>query len=135
MTKTINTYEEYLEEMKVQISSLMEKLYQYKEEPGNKGSAIKECSELASLVIDLGSVSDKLRPYFNINIPPQHGLIDEWLKNINIEKLQLVFCVAMLRYTYAISKGLKNWIEFRDKVAIKLDNEGKDSKKILKGLL
>lgn len=31
MTKTINTYEEYVAEMKLQISDLMEKLYQYNE--------------------------------------------------------------------------------------------------------
>lgn len=127
------SYEQYVTDMKKQIDTVMVKLYQF--EKNDKNSGVRECYEIAKIVMGLGSVSDKLRPYLHNNIPPQHTIINEWLSHIQIEKLDSVFLVALLRYTGVIKHGINNWVDFRNKVVEKLENEGKDSKKILVGLL
>lgn len=135
MNKEIKTYEEYVTYIKVRINEVMEKLYQFSQKENESGSGLIECSALAKLIMELGTISETLRPYTNNNIPTQHKLIDEWIEIIDIEKLDCLFLVSFLRYTFVARNGLKNWIDLRDKVAIKLDLSGKESKKILKGLL
>lgn len=85
--------------------------------------------------MNLGSVGDSLRGVFKNNIPVQDKLIDQWLGELNVERLDVLFLVAFLRYTFVARKSLTNWIPLRDKTAIKIDPiEGKESKKILIGL-
>lgn len=133
MNEEIKTYEEYVTYIKSRINEVMEILYKF--EPSEKNNGIFECSLLAEIIMDLGTISEKLRPYTNNNIPTQHKLIDEWIEIIDIEKLNSLFLVGFLRYTFVAKNSLKNWIDLRDKVAIKLDLSGKESKKILRGLL
>lgn len=129
----ITTYEDYMIEMKKQIDIVMEKLYVFEKSENNSG--VRECYEIAKIILNLGSVSDNLRPYLHNNIPPQHTIINDWLLNIDVEKLNTIFSVALLRYTGVIRQKIDSWVEFRDKVSLKLEKEGKDSKKILVGLL
>lgn len=129
----ITSYQEYVSEMKRQIDMVMEKLYAFEKTEQNSG--VKECYEIAKIIMNLGSVSDKLRPYLHNNIPPQHSIINEWLLNIDVEKLNTIFSVALLRYTGVIKSNIEYWIDFRDKVSVKLEQDGKDSKRILVGLL
>lgn len=133
MTKEINTYEEYVEEMTSQINELTNKLYSFKKTETDSGRNL--CTELAGLTMNLGSVGDSLRGVFKNNIPVQDKLLDQWLGELDVQRLDVLFLVAFLRYTFVARKSLTNWIPLRDKTAIKIDSiEGKESKKILIGL-
>lgn len=133
MNDEIKTYQEYVTYIKGRINEVMEKLYQFSYKENQNGMV--ECRDLAKLIMELGTIDETLRFYTNNNIPTQHKLIEEWIEIIDIEKLDCLFLVSFLRYTFIAKKGLKNWIELRDKIAIKLDLSGKESKKILRGLL
>lgn len=132
MTQNKIAYEKYVEDIKLEISTVMENLYKFEKSESNAG--VKECYQMVKIVMKLGSVSDRLRPYLKNNIPAQHILIDQWIKSIDVERLDTVLLVAMLRYTAPVSKNLTQWTEFRDKIVVKLNNQGKDSNQILLGL-
>lgn len=135
MTKnitTLETYEQYVQEMKLKISDLTEKLYEFKKTENNSG--MSECSQLANLVMNLGSVSNALRGVLNNHIPIQYELLDEWLGNIDVNRLEPLFLTGLIRYSSVAKDGLKNWIPLRDKIAVRTESMGLDSKKILVGL-
>jgi hypothetical protein len=132
MIKEIDIYNEYIEKMRLQINQVMEKLYIFKKEDNNTG--MNECSDLAQLVMRLGTVSEKLRPYTNNRTPIQYQLIDDWIDIIDVKKLDCLFLTAFLRYTFVAKNGLKNWSKLRDETAIKIDSIGKNSKSLLRGL-
>lgn len=135
MTKnitTLETYEQYVQEMKLKISDLTEKLYEFKKTENNSG--MSECSQLANLVMNLGSVSNALRGVLNNHIPIQYELLDEWLGNIDVNRLEPLFLTGLIRYSSVAKDGLKNWIPLRDKIAVRAESMGLDSKKILVGL-
>jgi hypothetical protein len=58
-------------------------------------------------------------------------IVDEYLKNLELDKLSELAKVAMVRFSYcAWARGeLKEWIAARDRIAATLDNPS-----VLKGL-
>lgn len=131
-TNKIHTYEQYVEEMKLQIAQLTQRLYDFKKNDINKGMA--ECVDLSEMIFALGAVSKNLRSVFNNHIPTQYDLIDSWLGSLDVDKLEILFLVSFLRSTVVAREGLNNWMPLRDKIAVKLEGAGFDSKKLLKGL-
>lgn len=132
MTEELKTYEEYVIAMKLKIALLMKKIYEF--EKTDKNTGMYESSELAGLIIGLGTISDKLRPYMNNYIPTQYALLDEWLGSLVVEKIEILFLIGFIRGTFGARNGLNNWIALRDRIALKLKNEGHDEKSILRGL-
>ena len=127
-----DTYEDYANDMQKEINELMLILYGFKKDETN-GSY--ECSLLIKLIMKLGSgMSDKLKSFFGNNTLIQKNILENWIDNLDVEKLDAFLLVTFVRTTYTSRMVLKNWIELRDKIKIKLDNENKDSKNILRGL-
>ena len=132
MTEELKTYEEYVIAMNLQISLIMEEIYHFKETQTNSG--VYECGKLSKIIMQLGAVSNNLRPYLNNNIPTQYEILDNWIIGLEIDKIQPLFLIAFIRYTFNAKKRLKNWNSLRDKIAIRLEDLGKNSQSILRGL-
>jgi len=60
--------------------------------------------------------------------------IDELLKSVELNRLQPVFMVTLIRSSFSYRQHLDNWIDCRDRIAINLMFLDHDSKKILHGL-
>lgn len=132
MTEELKTYEEYVIAMNLKISLIMEEIYHFKETQTNSG--VYECGKLSKIIMQLGAVSNNLRPYLNNNIPTQYEILDNWIIGLEIDKIQPLFLIAFIRYTFNAKKRLKNWNSLRDKIAIRLEDLGKNSQSILRGL-
>lgn len=131
--KEINTYEEYVKYIEEQIDTIINQLYLFKKTEQNNG--MKECQSLAELTFNLGSVSNSLRGILNNRIPTQYELLDNLFNKVDINKLDNLFCIALLRYTFTSRNGMKQWIRVRDEIKEKLEKDNLESKKLLKGLL
>jgi len=62
-------------------------------------------------------------------------LLDKLFNEININKLENLFCIALLRYTFTSRYGMKEWLRVRDEIKNKLEKENLEFKKLMKGLL
>lgn len=131
--KEINTYEEYVEYIENEIEKVINTLYAFKKT--DNASGMKECQSLAELTFNLGSVSNSLRGILNNKIPTQYELLDNLFNRVDINKLDNLFCLALLRYTFTSRNGMTQWIRLRDEIKEKLEKENLDYKRIMKGLL
>ncbi len=129
----INNYEDYVNYIENEIDTVINKLYLFKKTEQNNG--MHECTLLANLTFNLGSVSDSLRGILNNQIPTQYELLDKLFNEININKLENLFCIALLRYTFTSRHGMKEWLRVRDEIKNKLEKENLEVKKLMKGLL
>jgi hypothetical protein len=129
----MDTYEGYVQKMNDEIDRVMNHLYLY--QPNNESSTgLAECGELARLVMNLGVVSDVLRPVLKNNIPTQYEILDQWFQRIDIEKLDTLFGVGLLRFTFVAKDHMKEWKILRDKMSILLEKRGRNPQKVLRGL-
>lgn len=131
--KEINTYEEYVEYIENEMEKVINNLYAFKKT--DNASGMKECQSLAELTFNLGSVSNNLRGILNNRIPTQYELLDNLFNKVDVNKLDNLFCLALLRYTFTSRNGMKQWIRVRDEIKEKLEKDNLESKKLLKGLL
>ncbi len=129
----IKNYEDYVKAIHEDIDRVMTLLYQYQKDD-DTSSGISECKELASLVMTLGVVSDILRPVLKNNIPIQATILDEWFQKIEIEKLDNLFLIGLLRFTNVAKNQMTQWFILRDKIAALLEQRGENPKVKLRGL-
>ncbi len=128
----IKNYEDYVKAIHQDIDEVMNLLYQYKRDETKKGRM--ECRELAMLVMKLGVVSDMLRPIVKNYIPIQAEILDKWFENIEIEKLDSLFLMSLLRYTNVAKNQMTQWFIVRDKIAALLEQRGENAQQKLIGL-
>jgi hypothetical protein len=122
--------ENYYDEMKKKVDNLINLLNNFDENSDGR----KECTEIARLTLDLGVLSNKLRVLFNNYIPVQIELLDYFYKNLNVDKLTNLFCVAILRNCYLVKDDMTQWYIIKDKMIQKMIEKGDDPKSILRNL-
>lgn len=131
--KNFNNYADYVSHIENEINTVINELYLFKKTELNNG--MNECKLLANLTFNLGSVNYTLRGILNNQIPTQYELLDKLFNEINIHKLEPLFCIALLRYTFTSRYGMKEWLRVRNEIKHKLEKENLEVKKLMKGLL
>jgi hypothetical protein len=128
------TYEQYQENMKDRIEKLITKLHNYKKF-GNSNKEIMYCTEICSLIMDLGSgLTPSLKNVLNNQIPTQVNLLEDFLNKIDVEKMEIVFSLCIIRVTSQSKNSLKSWLILRDSLYEKLAKTEKNPKSIMCGL-
>ena len=61
--------------------------------------------------------------------------IDSLMQNINIKRVSNQIMSALVAYTSTARKNIPSWKNTADKIAIEIDNRGKNPKSVLIGLL
>lgn len=60
--------------------------------------------------------------------------VDQLLHTADVSRVHPTMLVAIVRSTFPVRTKLRFWKDFRDRAAQRLDNLGRDSKRILRGL-
>lgn len=129
------SYKKYEICMRKRIDELIEQLNNFNSEEKNTGKQIVQCSKICRLIMDLGSgMTPALKSFFNFQIPQQNYLLEELLDKVEVQKLDVVFLVCIIRTTSQAKNNLKNWHSLRDRIYDHIETLGEDAKSIMRGL-
>jgi hypothetical protein len=61
-------------------------------------------------------------------------IIDQVFKAADVDRLLPIVLVAMLRTSFALRQGIREWVPFRDRVRASLDERAFKTESLLRGL-